>query len=245
MLDACVREGVQVRLNSDFLNGLANRIRVDHLHGLSIISFGMVPDNEWLLYTKRLIDITGSLVCLALLSPLFVVIALFIKLTSPGPAFYDWNVIGCNKKPFRSWKFRTMVADADEIKERLMGRNEMSGPVFKIKDDPRITRVGKFLRKYSLDELPQLWSVLKGDMSIVGPRPPLQSEVNRFASWHRRKLSVKPGMTCLWQVNGRNEIRSFDTWCKLDLEYIDNWSLWLDLKILLKTWAAVVRGTGH
>ena len=152
--------------------------------------------------------------------------------------------MGKNRRPITSWKFRTMVKNADEVKEKLKKNNEMNGPVFKMTNDPRILPFGRFLRRFSLDELPQLFSVLKGDLSLVGPRPPLQSEFKEFNLWHRRKLTVKPGLTCLWQTNGRNEIRNFDEWAKLDLQYIDNWSLWLDFKILLKTIPAVLRGTG-
>ena len=176
--------------------------------------------------------------------PLFCIIALIIKITSIGPIFYEWNVVGLNRKPIRSWKFRTMITNADELKYELLCKNEMMGPVFKIDNDPRITKVGRILRKYSLDELPQLFSVLKGDMSLVGPRPPLQSEYDEFNDWHRRKISVKPGMTCLWQISGRNNINSFDEWARLDLYYIDNWSLSLDVVILFKTIGAVLRGTG-
>jgi exopolysaccharide biosynthesis polyprenyl glycosylphosphotransferase len=191
-----------------------------------------------------LIDILVSGIGLIILSPIFLVIAILIKITSEGPVFYEWNVMGFNKKPFRSWKFRTMVQEADAQKEALMAINEMKGPVFKIKNDPRITRVGRFLRKYSLDELPQLWSVFKGDMSLVGPRPAFPNELARYESWHRRKLSIKPGITCLWQISGRNNINDFDEWARMDLEYIDNWSLWLDLKILIKTVDVVFAGTG-
>jgi lipopolysaccharide/colanic/teichoic acid biosynthesis glycosyltransferase len=175
---------------------------------------------------------------------LFIVIVALVKITSKGPIFYRWNVVGLNKKPFKSWKFRTMVPNADDMKSVLGACNIMKGPVFKLKSDPRVTKIGRFLRKFSLDELPQLWSVLKGDMSLVGPRPPLQSEVLNFESWHRRKLSIKPGITCLWQVQGRNVINNFDDWARLDLQYIDNWSIWLDLKILFLTVFAVLRGSG-
>jgi exopolysaccharide biosynthesis polyprenyl glycosylphosphotransferase len=244
VFEVCEREGVQVRLNSEFFGRLAKSVSIDYIYGLPIISFTTVPNNEWLLYAKRLVDIVVSLFCLIILLPAFLLIALLIKLTSPGPVFYRWNVIGLNKKPLASWKFRTMMDNADEIKGELMARNEMSGPVFKIKNDPRMTSVGRFLRKYSLDELPQLWSVLKGDMSLVGPRPAGPHELVRYESWQRRKLSIKPGITCLWQANGRNQITDFDQWARLDLEYIDNWSLWLDFKILVKTARAVLRGTG-
>ena len=192
-----------------------------------------------------MLDIVGSFIIIIALAPLFLLITIAIKLTSPGPVLYPWNVVGLNKNRFKSYKFRTMVANADKLKQELLSKNEMTGVAFKMKDDPRITKVGGFLRKYSLDELPQLFSVLKGDMSLVGPRPPLVTEVMEYDYWHRRKLSVKPGLTCLWQVNGRNAITDFDDWMRLDLEYIDNWSLWLDCKILLKTIPAVLRGTGR
>ncbi len=193
---------------------------------------------------KRTVDVTVAIVALSLLLPLLMLLAMLVAATSRGGPFYRWRVVGQGGRPFTGYKFRTMVPNADALKAQLQAANEMSGPVFKITDDPRITPIGRFLRKYSLDELPQLWSVLKGDMSLVGPRPPLQTEWEQFEPWQRRKLSVKPGITCLWQVSGRNDIRDFDEWVKLDLEYVDNWSLWLDLKILLMTILSVVRGTG-
>ncbi len=244
ILECCEREGVQVRLNSDFFGKIAKKVSVEHLDGLPIISFITTPDNEWMLYTKRLMDIFFSGILLVILSPLFLIISLIIHTTSKGSVFYRWNVVGLNKKPFISWKFRTMIPDADKSKSELLKNNLMKGPVFKLKNDPRVTKTGKILRKHSLDELPQLWSVLKGDMSLVGPRPAGPHELKNYKSWHRRKLSVKPGITCLWQISGRNEIKDFDEWVKLDFEYIENWSLWLDIKILLKTIPAVFKGTG-
>jgi lipopolysaccharide/colanic/teichoic acid biosynthesis glycosyltransferase len=194
---------------------------------------------------KRLLDVLLSAVLLLLLTPIMAVIAVGIKLDSRGPIFYRWLVVGTNGRPFRSWKFRSMCADADQKKGQLLGHNEMRGPVFKLHNDPRITRFGRFLRRYSLDELPQLFSVLIGDMSLVGPRPPLQTEYANFSAIQKRKLMVKPGITCLWQVSGRNQIRDFDDWAKLDMEYIRTSSMWLDLKILWMTVAAVVKGTGR
>jgi len=245
ILGTCGREGIQFRIISDFFGSLAKRATIDHIYGLPIISFISVSNNEWCLYLKRLIDVLVSGVFLIILSPLFLTIAILVKMTSEGPVFYEWNVVGFNKKPFRSWKFRTMIINADEMKEKLMDLNEMKGPVFKIKTDPRITRVGRFLRKFSLDELPQLWSVFKGDMSLVGPRPAGPHELARYESWQRRKLSIKPGITCLWQANGRNKINDFNAWARMDLEYIDKWSLWLDMKILAKTAWVVISGTGQ
>ncbi len=197
------------------------------------------------LFLKRLIDIALSALALILLLPVFLLVAIAIKFTTPHlPVFYPWCVVGQKGKTFVGYKFTTMDANADERKAELENRNEMTGPVFKIKDDPRITPLGRFLRKYSLNELPQLWSVLKGDMSLVGPRPAFPHELARYEFWHKRKLSIRPGITCLWQVRGRNKINNFDNWVKMDLEYIDNWSLWLDVKILIWTVWAVVAGTG-
>jgi exopolysaccharide biosynthesis polyprenyl glycosylphosphotransferase len=197
------------------------------------------------LFFKRLLDIIVAAVLLTLLSPVFVIIAVAIKFTDRRlPILYRWNVVGRNGVRFTGFKFTTMYVDADERRKELLDRNEMTGPVFKVKDDPRVTPTGRFLRKYSLNELPQLWSVLKGDMSLVGPRPAFPYELERYRFWHKRKLSIRPGMTCLWQVRGRNKISNFDDWVKMDLEYIDNWSVWLDFKILVRTAWAVVAGTG-
>jgi len=197
------------------------------------------------LFIKRVIDVVVSVALLIALSPLLLLIALVIKLTTPGlPVLYPWRVIGYGGRPFTGYKFTTMVADADDLKAGLMHLNEMTGPVFKIKDDPRVTRLGRFLRKYSLNELPQFWSVLKGDMSLVGPRPAGPHELKRYELWHKRKLAVQPGITCLWQVRGRNRISDFDEWVRMDLEYIDNWSLWLDFRILVRTAWTVIAGTG-
>ena len=197
------------------------------------------------LFVKRFVDLTLSAAGLVVLAPVFALIAAAIKLTTPRlPVFYPWHVIGYKGRPFTGYKFTTMVADAEERQTALMHLNEMTGPVFKIKADPRVTRLGRLLRKYSLNELPQLWSVLKGDMSLVGPRPAFPYELPRYELWHKRKLAVQPGITCLWQVRGRNRINNFDDWVQMDLEYIDTWSLWLDIKILLKTAWVVVAGTG-
>jgi lipopolysaccharide/colanic/teichoic acid biosynthesis glycosyltransferase len=181
---------------------------------------------------------------LILLSPLYLVLAIMVKLGSPGPVLYRWRVVGKAGQTFLSYKFRSMVANADELRSGLEPLNEMKGPVFKLGNDPRITRTGFWMRRYSLDELPQLYSVLKGDMSLVGPRPPLETEYAIFTEHQKRKLAVRPGITCLWQVNGRNQVNDFDEWVRLDLEYIRSWSLWLDLKILLKTVGTVFAGSG-
>ena len=197
------------------------------------------------LFAKRLFDIVMSAVLLLFLSPVFLVIALAIKLTTPElPILYPWRVVGYKGRTFTGYKFTTMTAGAETQQAALTHLNEMSGPVFKIQNDPRVTPLGRWLRKFSLNELPQLWSVLRGDMSLVGPRPAYPNELARYELWQKRKLSVQPGITCLWQVRGRNRIASFDEWVRMDFEYIDNWSLWLDCRILLRTAWAVVAGTG-
>lgn len=193
---------------------------------------------------KRLIDVLGAGSLLVVLSPLFVILAVAVKLGSPGAIFYRWRVVGQGGKLFLSYKFRSMVSHADRLKSELEACNEMTGPVFKIAADPRVTPTGKWMRRYSLDELPQLYSVLKGDMSLVGPRPPLETEFVQFTNSQKRKLAVKPGITCLWQVSGRNRVRDFDDWVGLDLEYIRTWSLGLDFRILLRTVSEVFRGSG-
>ncbi|MBU0509308.1 sugar transferase [bacterium] len=244
MLALCEQEGVNTVILSNFFSGLVAQVETDILYDQPVLVYRTTHHKEWQLFVKRLFDIAFAATFLILLFPLLAAIAIAIKLDDGGPMFYTWKVVGRDKRNFQGYKFRTMVVDADRLKEKLMAKNEMSGIAFKMKQDPRITRVGHFLRKYSLDELPQLWSVLLGQMSIVGPRPPLESELRRFESWHRRKLSVKPGLTCLWQISGRSAITDFDEWIKLDLAYIDNWSLWLDFKILLKTIPVVLVGRG-
>jgi lipopolysaccharide/colanic/teichoic acid biosynthesis glycosyltransferase len=201
-------------------------------------------NNRFQLSCKRVLDVFVSLTALMLLSPLYCLLALGVKLSSPGPVLYRWHVVGQDAVPFMSYKFRSMVKNADELKKQLWLQNEMIGPVFKLTKDPRITRVGAWMRRYSLDELPQLYSVLKGDMSLVGPRPPLGTEYESFTPYQKQKLVVKPGITCLWQVNGRNKVCDFDDWVALDLDYIRNWSLGLDFKIMLQTVAAAFAGSG-
>lgn len=243
----CEIVGLTTRIISDYRISdprLWDRIKVEEFFGRPAMTIATASPPPGYLLLKRAIDAVVSAVLLAVLSPLFVTIAIAIKLTSSGSIFYRWRVMGKGIKPFTGYKFRTMVVNADTLKAQLVGFNEMSGPMFKMRNDPRITQLGRVLRKYSLDELPQLWSVLVGDMSLVGPRPPGPHEFERFEVWHRRKLSVKPGITCLWQVMGRNKIANFDDWVALDLQYIDNWSLWLDLKILAKTAVVVISGTG-
>jgi len=195
------------------------------------------------LLLKKSLDLFGSLFGLLLLSPLFLLVALAIKLTSPGPVFFSQIRVGMNKRTFRLLKFRSMYVDAERRRQELMHLNEMDGPVFKIKNDPRITPIGRLLRKTSIDELPQLINVLFGKMSLVGPRPPLPSEVDQYEWLFRKRLSIKPGITCLWQISGRNEV-SFQQWMEMDRHYVENWSIWLDLRILLKTIPAVLLQKG-
>ena len=240
----CEEQGIIVRYLSDMLNLKLARSRTDNLEGEAVVSHYTGSMGGWQLLIKRFIDITISSFLLILLALLFVFVAVLIKITSPGPVFFIQERVGLNKRRFRLYKFRTMVADAEEKQADLEDLNEVSGPVFKIKDDPRITSFGNFLRKTSIDELPQLINVLKRDMSLVGPRPLPVLDYNGFdQDWHRRRFSVRPGITCLWQVKGRSSI-PFEQWMQLDMEYIDTWSLWLDLKILTKTIPAVLQGSG-
>ncbi len=197
------------------------------------------------LAVKRLIDVVIAAALLVVLSPVLLAAAISVKLGSSGPIFYRWRVLGESGRPFDGFKFRTMVPEADELKPSLLHLNERQGPVFKIAKDPRVIPLGHWLRKHSLDELPQLWNVLVGDMSLVGPRPVFHSEYRNFELWQMRKLSVKPGLTCLWQVEGRHTITDFSDWARLDLKYIDTWSLASDVAILFRTPMAVIKGTGH
>ena len=185
-------------------------------------------------FCKRGIDVIVAGVGLILLSPIITIVACAIKLTSKGPIFFLRKRVGKNGELFNMYKFRSMVVNAEELKEKLKHKNEMSGPMFKMKDDPRVTKVGKFIRKTSLDELPQLWNVLKGDMSLVGPRPSLPKEVEQFDSWMFKRLTVRPGLTCYWQVSGRNNI-DFEDWMKLDVKYVEERNLWIDIKLIFKT----------
>jgi lipopolysaccharide/colanic/teichoic acid biosynthesis glycosyltransferase len=203
----------------------------------------MHPSMHWQVVCKRLMDIIVSAALLVAMSPLLVAAALAIKLTSPGSVLYRWPVVGKAGKPVRAYKFRTMVVGAETIKAQLWDQNEATGPVFKMRNDPRVTSVGRILRKFGLDELPQLWSVVKGDLSLVGPRPMLISEWEKCNEWQRRKLSTKPGIICLWHLRGQP--RDFDEWVRLDLEYIEHWSLWLDLRILAGAVGFVVAGKNY
>ena len=245
VIRACELEGVEVWLLANFFSTQISRTSLDELLGHPLLIFRSTPEASWQGFVKQLMDFFGAIILIVVLSPVFLLIAAAIKSASPGPVFFRQKRSGLNGTPFTIYKFRTMNTNAEQFQHELAAMNEMSGPVFKVTNDPRITPVGKFLRKYSLDELPQLFNVLRGEMSLVGPRPLPVDEVKRFENLaHRRRLSVKPGITCLWQISGRNQISDFREWVRLDLEYIDNWSLWLDAKILLLTIPAVLRGTG-
>jgi exopolysaccharide biosynthesis polyprenyl glycosylphosphotransferase len=240
----CEEQGIIVRVRTEMFNLQIARSHVDDLQGVPVLTIQSGPSDGWQLAAKRLIDILASAGLLIALAPLFAIVTLLIRLDSPGAVFFGQERVGFNKRRFRILKFRTMVAEADRQQDMLEHLNEAEGPVFKIKNDPRITRVGKFLRRFSIDELPQLFNVLKGDMSLVGPRPLPVRDVDRIdVQWHKRRFSIKPGITCLWQVNGRSNI-GFDDWVRMDLDYIDKWSLGLDLLILMKTIPAVFRGPG-
>ena len=237
-------QGVTVRIYSDLFNLKLSRAVAGEIGNAPILSIYATRLSDWQSFAKTLIDFVGGLVLLLLLSPLMVMIALLIKLTSPGPVLFIQERVGLNKRRFKMFKFRTMSADAEAEQQTLEQLNEVEGPVFKIRDDPRINPVGRWLRKTSLDELPQLINIVLGDLSLVGPRPLPERDFKRFNKlWFNRRFSVKPGITCIWQISGRSGT-SFDKWILQDLEYIDKWSLALDLKILFKTIPSVVRGTG-
>lgn len=240
----CEMHGIIMRINSDIFNLKIAKSSANDFDGQAQFTATAIGQQGWPLVVKRVLDISISFTLLALLAPLFLVIALLIRWTSPGSAFFGQRRVGLNKRQFVMYKFRTMVPNAEMAQEQLLALNEMTGPVFKIKNDPRVTPIGRFLRRASLDELPQLWNVLKGDMSLVGPRAMSVRDYQLFSEdWQRRRFSVRPGITCLWQVNGRNSI-PFEQWMQMDIEYIDKWSLWLDVKILARTIPAVLRGSG-
>lgn len=252
ILTLCEQVGIKVRIVPDFVLPDSHRkeeppisraTAAEDFWGLPSITFSPIPYKADQLFVKRILDIVISATSLVLLFPLFLLMAVVIKLTSPGPVLYPWRVVGRNNREFLGYKFRSMVVNADQMKADLIPFSEMTGPTFKMKNDPRVTPLGRVLRKFSLDELPQLWSVLKGDMSLVGPRPAARSELERFEFWQRRKLSIKPGMICLWHVKGKPQ--DFNEWARLDLEYIEHWSIWLDLEILLKTIPYMLLGKNY
>lgn len=243
VFELCRELGVVVRLiprETDLK--LLTRLQIESFADFSVITFFREKLLLQLL-VKRIMDVVISAALLLLLSPLMLTIAVIIKLTSPGPVFFIQERVGMNRRRFKLLKFRSMVADAESRKKDLAALNEMDGPVFKVRNDPRVTQIGRFIRKTSIDELPQLINVLKGEMALVGPRPPLVDEVDQYEWLHRRRLSIKPGITCLWQVNGRNSV-PFVKWMEMDKEYVENWSIWLDIKILFRTLPVVLLGHG-
>lgn len=243
ILQLCKVLGIRSRIAADFLPPAMDVVALESLYGIPLITFAPQPDHGFARAMKRAMDFTIALAAIVVLSPLMLVTATAVKLSSRGPILYRQVRCGLHGRRFILYKFRTMIDGAEDLLWDILHLNEMDGPVFKMRADPRVTPLGRFLRKYSIDELPQLWNVLKGEMSIVGPRAPLPYEVEHYTPAQRRRLSVKPGITCLWQVSGRNDM-TFEKWVELDLQYIDRWSLWLDLRILFKTIPAVLTGRG-
>jgi exopolysaccharide biosynthesis polyprenyl glycosylphosphotransferase len=241
--DHCQRDGLRFKIVPDLYELSLNRVDLDAINGIPLLSVKAAAIHGWNQLVKRALDVLLAAWGLTLFAPLWLVIALAIRLESPGPVLFRQERVGRDESRFVLLKFRSMRADADQVVQELWQYNEASGPLFKMRQDPRLTRVGRVLRRWSLDEWPQLWNVLRGDMSLVGPRPPLPREVDQYEPWHRRRLDAAPGLTGLWQVSGRSEL-SFDEMVMLDLYYIENWSLGLDLRILLRTIPAVFRGGG-
>jgi exopolysaccharide biosynthesis polyprenyl glycosylphosphotransferase len=242
---ACEVEGIEAWLNADFIRTSIARPTYESLAGRPMMVFRATPEISWAILTKNLTDRVAALIGLILLSPILLLVALMIRFSSPGPVIFRQKRAGLHGKPFTMFKFRSMCVDAEHLQKQLEAKNEMSGPVFKVSNDPRVTPLGSFLRKTSIDELPQLYNVLRGEMSLVGPRPLPLYEVDRFdKASYRRRLSMKPGLTCLWQVRGRSSVTDFEDWVKMDLEYIDNWSLPLDFWILFRTLPVVLFGRG-
>jgi exopolysaccharide biosynthesis polyprenyl glycosylphosphotransferase len=244
-ISACELEGIETWLLADFFKTQVSRTMVDDFFGRPVLVFHCGLETSWLRLLKQTMDFVGGAVLLVVSCPVLLLAALLIKLTSPGPILFKQERAGLNGKPFTMYKFRSMVTDAEQLQREMAALNEMSGPVFKVSNDPRVTPVGKWLRKFSIDEFPQLFNVLRFEMSLVGPRPLPVHEVARFDDLaHRRRLSVRPGLTCLWQVSGRSDVKDFKDWVRMDLEYIDHWSLGLDCKILWRTIWVVALGKG-
>ncbi|HXM94773.1 MAG TPA: sugar transferase [Candidatus Dormibacteraeota bacterium] len=244
LVSLCEQHGIVIRADSQIFKLRKQNSSALELDENSQVVAVIRSTKAWPALIKRFIDCFVSVIALILLAPLFLVVSLLVKFTSEGPVLFRQTRVGLNKRMFSIYKFRSMVTDAEKVQDQLLSMNDMTGPVFKIKDDPRVTALGRILRKTSIDELPQLFNVLKGEMSLVGPRAMSLRDYKLFdQDWHRRRFSVKPGITCLWQVHGRSSI-PFEKWMELDLQYIDKWSLWLDLKILAQTVPAVLRGTG-
>jgi exopolysaccharide biosynthesis polyprenyl glycosylphosphotransferase len=242
---ACELEGIECWLLADFFETKISETSLDRFYGRPVLVFRRGTGTSWPRLIKQIMDLAGALAALILVSPIMLLAAIAIKMTSRGPVLFRQERAGLNGKPFVMYKFRSMVTNAEQLKQELERLNEMSGPVFKVTDDPRATKIGRVLRKRSIDEFPQLFNVLRLEMSLVGPRPLPLDEVKRFDDLaHRRRLSVRPGLTCTWQVSGRNDVKDFKDWVRMDLEYIDKWSLWLDIKILWRTIWVVLLGRG-
>jgi exopolysaccharide biosynthesis polyprenyl glycosylphosphotransferase len=236
-------QGIRTRFALNLFPHTQAKVDLEDLGGVPLLTFSTSPNSQLQLAAKRALDVSISILILTLALPIVLTVALLIKITSGGNILFRQTRCGLNGRSFTLYKFRTMVEGAEEARRDLLHLNEMQGPVFKMRSDPRVTAFGRFLRKFSLDELPQLWNVLRGDMSLVGPRPPIPEEVAQYQRWQRRRLAMKPGLTCLWQISGRNDL-DFDRWMQLDLEYIDTWTPKLDLQILLKTIPVVLSGKG-
>jgi exopolysaccharide biosynthesis polyprenyl glycosylphosphotransferase len=241
---ACEQEGIRLRFMADVFNVQVARISLSEIKGIPLLNMEPVAQDSQQLLAKRVFDVTCTLLALPILIPIFLIVAIAIKLDSPGPVFFVQQRVGIRKYIFPMYKFRSMYIDAEEKLKEIEHLNEAEGPIFKIKNDPRITRLGRFIRKTSIDELPQLINVLKGEMSLVGPRPMSIRDVDLFDHGvQRKRFSVQPGLTCIWQISGRSDL-PFEKWLELDLEYIDSWSFWLDIKILIKTFPVVLLSKG-
>ncbi|MGE5316981.1 MAG: sugar transferase, partial [Chloroflexota bacterium] len=245
IVGACEDIGVIFRLQTSFIQMQSTLTHISYYEGMPFLTFSNTPANKLSHHWKLIFDILVSIFVLLIWAPVMALIALAIKLDSKGPVIFKQKRVGLRGRTFDIYKFRTMSIDAEEKKSLLESLNEMDGPVFKIKNDPRITKVGRFLRKTGLDEIPQFFNVLNGDMSLVGPRPPLPSEVKQYERWQLRRLSMRPGITCIWQIAPNRNMISFNEWMKLDLQYIDSWSLKLDFLLLVKTVQTVIRGSGQ
>ena len=243
VMQHCADVGMRTRVQLEFLPAACSRIYLEKFRDVQLLSLSSAPDSELRLFFKRIFDAALSFAALIVFSPLLLCIAAMIRMTSPGPVLFRQTRCGLGGRRFMLYKFRSMINNAEQMRAELHQLNELDGPVFKISDDPRITAVGRWLRRLSLDELPQLWNILRGDMSFVGPRPAVPEEVEQYEDWQRRRLRMRPGLTCTWVLEGRNHV-DFNRWMQLDLTYIDNWSLWLDFKIFLRTIPIVLSGRG-
>jgi exopolysaccharide biosynthesis polyprenyl glycosylphosphotransferase len=245
LINNCKELGIVFRLHSQVLNLSAQPTQINHFNATPFITYTNTPSNQFALTWKYVFDVLVSFIVLVVWMPVLFAIGILIKLTSKGPIIFKQKRVGLHGREFYIYKFRTMVQDAEKLQEKIMSQNEMDGPAFKIKNDPRITKIGKFLRKTSLDEIPQFFNVLMGDMSLVGPRPPIMREVKQYEAWQLRRLSMRPGITCTWQIQPDRNSISFEEWMKLDLQYIDNWSFEQDLLLTLKTFGAIIKGSGQ